>query len=212
MRPFKTAFDKSFLANMQRGVMRYTYKDIGCLKCPLDMALYARLIWELKPKTLIEIGTYKGGSALWFADLFTSYQIDARIVSIDLHSENEVHDSRIEFLTGDVHNLGEVLTNARMATLPGPILVIEDSIHTYSGSLAALRFFDRVLTIGDVIVVEDGVLDELGLSGQFGGGPNRAITEFMATSPGRFEIMTEYCDYFGPNATYSPNGFLRKLR
>ncbi len=34
----------------------------------MDLAIYARLMWELKPRTVIEVGTAKGGSALWLAD------------------------------------------------------------------------------------------------------------------------------------------------
>ena len=211
MRSFKTAFESSFLRDMQRGVMNYAYKGVACLKCPLDMALYAKLIWELKPQTLIEIGTYKGGSALWFADVMAAYGSNAKIVSIDFFDVNEVADPRIEFLKGDVHDLGAVLTHAKLASLPRPFLVIEDSAHTYAGSLAALKFFDSVLHAGDVIVIEDGVLDDLGMSAQFEGGPNRAVAEFMANTAERFEIMTGYCDYYGVNATYNPNGFLRKV-
>ena len=74
-----------------------------------------------------------------------------------------------------------------------------------------MQFFDRVLRPGEVLVIEDGVLDELGLSEKYSGGPNRALAEFMVTSPGRFEIMTDYCDLYGVNATYNPNAFLRKL-
>ena len=211
MRSFKTAFEPAFLQSMQRGVMAHTYKGVACLKCPLDMALYARLIWELKPRTLIEIGTYKGGSALWFADMADAYGIGTHIVSIDYFDANEVADPRIEFLRGDVHDLGSVLTGARLAALQRPFLVIEDSAHTRAASLAALQFFDPVLAPGDVIIIEDGVLDELGMSAQFDGGPNRAVAEFMAASAGRFEPMLDYCDCYGPNATYNPNGFLRKM-
>ena len=110
-----------------------------------------------------------------------------------------------------MHRLGDVLTAARFATLPRPLMVIEDSAHTYAATRAAIGFFDRVLVAGEVLVIEDGILDELGLSGAHDGGPNRAVAEFMRDSPGRFEIMTDYCDYYGVNATYNPNGFLRKI-
>jgi len=54
------------------------------------------------------------------------------------------------------------------------------------------------------------VLDELGLTGRYGGGPNRAIAEFLTAHPDAFEIDTRLCDMFGTNATYAPNGYLRK--
>ncbi|MDR3465513.1 MAG: CmcI family methyltransferase [Xanthobacteraceae bacterium] len=212
MRPFKTAFDPDFLSALQRGVLDYTYKGIACLKSPLDLAIYTKLIWDLKPRTLIEIGTYKGGSALWFADPCSSFDLSTRILSIDAECRPETSDHRIEFLKGDVRGLGHVLTPERMAGFSHPILVVEDSAHTHDATLAALRFFNHVLGAGDVMIVEDGVLDELDLSDQYDGGPNRAIGEFLAEPSCRFEIMANYCDLFGPNATYNPNGYLRVTR
>ena len=64
---------------------------------------------------------------------------------------------------------------------------------------------------GDVLVVEDGVIDDLGLTEPYDGGPNRAVAEFVAASPRTFRVMEEYCDMFGTNATYNPNGYLVRL-
>jgi cephalosporin hydroxylase len=64
---------------------------------------------------------------------------------------------------------------------------------------------------GDVLVVEDGVIDDLGLTDVYDGGPNRAVEEFIAAAPGTFRVMEEYCDMFGTNATYNPNSYLVRL-
>jgi cephalosporin hydroxylase len=152
-----------------------------------------------------------GGSALWFADILSTFNLPNRVISIDNRASSQVKDARIDFLTGDVHDLGAVLTEATLESLPRPRLVVEDSAHTYASTMAAIRFFDRALMPGDVLVIEDGVLDQLGLSDHYQGGPNRAIEEFLTGNPGRFELMTDYCDIYGVNATYNPNGYLRKL-
>ena len=39
-------------------------------QCPLDMWVYQEILAELKPDVLIEAGTYKGGSAFYFASIF----------------------------------------------------------------------------------------------------------------------------------------------
>lgn len=209
---FGTAFDSSFLLNMQPGVLSYTYKGVGCLKNPLDLALYSKLIWEMKPGTLIELGTYRGGSALWFADTVASFNYETKIISLDLIDYSEQRDKRVNYLIADVNKLGETLTPKLLELLPRPLLVIEDSAHTYEATLAVLNFFNEEMKQGDVIIIEDGVLDELGMSETFGGGPNRALSEFLRQNHGNFEIMTDYCDYYGRNATYNPNGYLRCLR
>ena len=209
---FRTAFDPVFLNNMQSGVLSYTYKGVSCLKSPLDLALYSKLIWEMKPGTLIEIGTYRGGSALWFADIVASFNYKTNIISIDIKDYSEVRDTRVNYLIGDVNKLGEIITPHLLELLPRPLLIIEDSAHSYDATLAALKFFDREMKQGDVIIIEDGILDELGMSETFNGGPNRALAEFLNECNDHFEIMTDYCNYYGRNATYNPNGYLRRLK
>ena len=34
----------------------------------MQVSLYPMLLFELKPKTIIEIGAFNGGSAIWLAD------------------------------------------------------------------------------------------------------------------------------------------------
>ena len=211
MRDFGTTFTLDQIESMQRGVMAYTYKGIPCLKCPFDMAIYTRLLWDVKPQSLIEIGTSSGGSALWLADMMTVSGLDTKIISIDIEAITKISDPRIEFIKGDVHDLDAVLTPDIIAAMPRPLLVIEDSAHTYQSTYAALKFFSEILRAGEVMVVEDGIVDAMGISQAYDGGPNRAIAEFMETSPESFSLMTELCDYYGRNATYNPNGYLKKL-
>jgi cephalosporin hydroxylase len=210
MRTFKTAFDPMFLANYQEGVMRFKYRGIECLKSPIDLAIYSRLIWDLRPGSIIELGSNKGGSALWLADTMSAYNLPGRVISIDVQPPTFPPHERLRFLEGDVSTLGLALTEPFLASLPRPLLMIDDSSHLYGHVLAVLDFAEGHLSIGDFLVIEDGNLDELGLSEQFNGGPNRAIREFLERSS-RFEIATEYCDMFGTNATYNPNGYLRVI-
>jgi cephalosporin hydroxylase len=88
--------------------------------------------------------------------------------------------------------------------------VVEDSAHTLEACTAALDFFGRHLLPGEYLVIEDGVLDDLGVTARYGGGPNAAIAEYLAAKPSVFEIAAGYCDMFGHNATYNPNGYLKK--
>ena len=211
MRGFKTAFGPELLQSVQAGTMAYTYKGIRCLKDPFDLAIYTKLIWDLRPKSLIEIGSNQGGGALWFADMLTVAGLGCPVVSIDRVPPTGFTDPRIAFLAGDAARLGDTLTPEMCAALPHPWLVVEDSAHTCDVTLAAIRFFAGAMQPGDVLVVEDGVLDDLGMSDRYGGGPNRAVAEFLAASPEVFRVLTQYCDMFGVNATYNPNGYLLRL-
>ena len=78
------ALPRQALQHIQRGTMSYTYKGVPTYKSPFDLALYQLLLWERKPRTLIEIGAKWGGSALWFADTLRSYGVDYQIHSVDI--------------------------------------------------------------------------------------------------------------------------------
>lgn len=213
MRSFKTGFGrkKRFLQNYQEGVLSYRYKEKKCLKSPIDLAIYIKLVYDLKPATIIEIGTKEGGSAQFFCDLISLYNLDCHIWSIDINNPLPQEIPGVTFLKGDVHHLEDCLTDQIWQTIQHPILVLEDSAHSYEACLSCLRFFNERLMGGDFLIIEDGILSDLGLKSKYDGGPNRAISEFLTQYTQSFQIANEYCDMFGVNVTYNPNGYLRKL-
>ena len=209
VRDFSTFFHKDQLDAFQKGVMSYSYRDVLCQKNPIDIAIYMRLIAESRPSTIIEIGSKAGGSALLFRDVTRTLGIDCRVVSIDLIPPPATFDG-VSFLQGDVLSLEETFRRHNLYACPRPWLAIDDSAHTQEACLAVLTFFSDALQEGEYLVIEDGALVDLGMAEKYQGGPNAAISMYFETHPSTFEIATEYCDMFGQNATYSPNGYLRK--
>ena len=59
------------------------WKGIRNLKSPWELALYPMLLWELKPRTILEIGAFEGGSALWLADTAKSLGVPCHVYSFD---------------------------------------------------------------------------------------------------------------------------------
>lgn len=201
-------FDLHF--TIQDGTISYTYRDIPCLKHPVDLALYTLLIWKLKPRTIFEIGSKAGGSALWMADQLRIYGIDGRIISIDIAPPSPPYQRpEITFLRGDANNLSECLSPDYL-DLPRPWLVIEDASHHYDATLAVLKFFDPLMRSGEYIVVEDGNVSDMGDDRKRGGGPCRAVSQFLLDTKGRYEIDANYCDRYGQNVTGNPNGYIRR--
>jgi cephalosporin hydroxylase len=200
---------RPLLDSIQRGTLNYTYKGIRTLKNPFDWALYPMLLWETRPQTIFEIGSNRGGSALWLADTMRSFDAPTHIHSIDLRASSEVKDPQITFHQGDANELDSVFTADFMREVARPLLVIEDASHFPETTSAVLNFFHHWLRSGDYIIVEDGIVNELGLADQYRGGPRLAIATFMAEHP-EYEIDARYCDWFGRNVTYAVNGFLRR--
>jgi len=195
------------LMKIQQGTMAYRYRGVPLLKNPFDLALYPLLLEREKPRTLIEIGSYAGGSALWFAD----HRPEMRVVSIDLQPPEGVTHPAVTFLAGDARDLGAVLTAEVMASIERPLLVVEDADHLAGTTSAVLDFFDRWLRPAEFIVIEDGILTAMRVADAYDGGPLRAIHEFLGRTNGRYEIDRTLCDTFGTNVTWNVDGYLRRV-
>jgi len=178
----------------------------------MDMALYTRLVWEVKPKTIIEIGSCAGGSAVWMGDMLKNYGIDGRVISIDQAVPSPSYrPENVSFLEGDSSELGRTLTNDLIGSLARPWLVIEDAGHHYGPTLDTLKFFAPLMESGEYIIIEDGNMTEMGTDVRYNGGPARAIKEFLEVQSDNFAIDARYCDQYGRNVTGNPNGYLRKI-
>lgn len=207
----RSDIDYELLMKIQKGAMSYHYRGVPLQKNPFDLALYCLLLDKTKPRTLIEIGSYRGGSALWFADHASLLGLDLQIVSIDLEIPDTLPNSSIKFVQGDAGELAKVLPASFMNTIPRPLMVVEDSSHMAETTLAVLEFFDPWLRPGEYIVIEDGILSEMRAEGLYDGGPLRAIETFLQKTPDKYEIDRNLCDYFGKNVTWNVDGYLRRL-
>lgn len=206
----RSALARRNLHTIQSGTLGYRYNNVPCLKNPFDLALYTMLVGQLRPTTIVEIGSAAGGSALWFAAQARALRLECKVLSVDIAKVTTVSDPDVEFLDGDIHNLDATPLPAVLSIHTGPLLVIEDGPHTYAGTLAALRFFDRYLQPGDYIVVEDGIAKDLGYR-WLRNGPNRAVRQFLANCDNRYVVDRSYCDFYGRNVTWNPNGYLRRV-
>lgn len=151
-----------------------TYADLPIVKFPEDLRVYEQLLWDMRADTVIEIGTFAGGSALWFRDRLRVQRAYGRtsaaplVISIDVSTEQAAEalravdtafDDEITVVEGDVT---DAELPERVAALLGPdrrAFVVEDSAHVYETTLAALQGFARFVPPGGWFVVEDGVVD-----------------------------------------------------
>lgn len=168
----------------------FRWRGVPCFKSHYDLAIYAMLIDELRPATIIELGSGSGGSALLFADLCAAIGYSPRILSVDI-ARGEVSDPRIDFIQSDcVEWIAAAATESEWTR---PCLMIED----FHGDL--VRFFrhvDATLAAGDYLVIEDSAPKQQRLAGLIGNGP--------------YLVDTRYTDFFGINCTSAMNSILRK--
>ena len=206
-----TALPPRLLQDIDRGIHNYTYKGVRTLKCPIDMALYSHMLWRDKPRTIFEIGSASGGSALWMADQLATFGIDGSVHSLDINPVQIAAPEKVTFYTGDVARLAEIFPAAWIDKQTRPFLVIDDGPHDYASARAVLTHFAPHMKPGEYIVIEDGILTALGDDRKFGlgGGPMKAVHDFLAGGA-PFEIDRSHCDFFGHNVTWNVDGFLRR--
>lgn len=188
------------------GHLRTTYRGIKAIRCPFDYVIYQMIIAEVKPDLIIEIGTNSGGGALYLADLLNNIG-HGLVHSIDI---NDISDSIVKnhHRVKLFHEGYQGYDTAQIKEFD-KILVVEDGSHNYKDTLAALHIFSPFVTSGSYFIVEDGIVNNLGIEKKFDGGPLRAINEFLSRD-NNFEIDRKWCDFYGNNATFNVNGYLRK--
>lgn len=159
-----------------------TYRGRSLCKMPEDLWTYLHLIEECRPEVILEIGSYGGGSAVWFADQLTAICGGGRVVTIDRTVVQPI-DGRVTILTGSLDD--PAIVDAAHAICSGKrVMVSEDSAHTYETTTAALRKYEDLVPQGSWFVVEDGVVDEPDLTIWNGGGVQPAIADFLASPAG----------------------------
>ena len=211
-RPWNTTLPREQMLFIQDAALNYSYRGVPMLKNPFDFGLYPLLFWNLKPLTIIEIGSKHGGSALWFGDMLNNFGIDGHIYSIDIFKVTSVQHPRVTYMEGNGRALQDLLTPDFINSLPRPLLVIEDADHTYETSKHVLEFFHPYLQQEEYIVIEDGIISDLVQDTSYNSGPHKALKKFLSEHENEYEIDSNYCDYFGYNMTWCTNGFLKKIK
>lgn len=206
----RTAIPPKVLKKIFEGTVRYTYRDVACMKNPFDLAIYLKLLNDLRPKTIIEIGSLGGGSGVFFAEQSGLLGIETKVWSFDINPVIGIDSPRLTFLGGDIYDLGASELPSILENAERPLLVIEDGPHTFNGCLSALTFFHNYLASGDYIVIEDGNLRDLGIL-ELENGPNRAVREFLSRYSESYQIDYALCDSFGVNVTWNTDGYIRKV-
>ena len=202
-----------------------SYAGLPLSKFPEDLRVYEHLIWDSSAQVVIEIGVQHGASTLWFRDRLRTLHSYGRIpgyrvvaVDVDLVAARMNLDrvdpswaGSIELVEGDV--LDPALPDrVRAHVAPAtPCLVVEDSLHTYDTTAAALRGFASFVQPGGYFVVEDGCVDveEMRPSEDWPRGVIPAIQDWLASPAGSdFELRRDL-ELYGISC--HPHGFLQRV-
>jgi cephalosporin hydroxylase len=184
-----------------------TWMGVALNKCPMDLWIYQELLHRVRPTVVVETGTARGGSALYFAGLCDVLD-HGRIVTIDIAvAEGRPDHPRITHIVGSSTAPETVDEVRRLVGDDSPVFVTLDSDHGYSHVHHELAAYADLVTPGSYLVVEDTNLNGHPVLPRFGSGPMEAVEEFLAADR-RFEVDRECEKFF---MTYNPGGYLRRV-
>ena len=200
------------------------YAGLPLKKFPEDLRTYEHLIWLARPDVVIEIGTWGGGSALWFRDRLRTIAAYGHIgrphvVSVDLDvtaartllgRADPRYAEEITLVEGDI--LDPALPSRVADLLPASArsLVTEDSAHVYDTTWAALSGFAAFVPPGGFFVVEDGCVDveEMRPDDYWPRGVLPAVRDWLRTPEGEDFTVRRDLELYGFSC--HPEGFLQR--
>jgi cephalosporin hydroxylase len=190
------------------------FHDVPIAKNPLDLWMMQQIIYELRPDYIVETGTLKGGSALYWAHTLNGAGLEnAKVITVDIQDQtatavkHPLWAKYVTFLKGSstdpkmVARIAEMVRGRRT-------LVTLDSDHTGTHVLNELNIYSPMVPPGSYMVVEDTHMDGVPTQPGFGRGPYWAVTEFLKTKAGAAFSQDLTREAF--IMTFNPGGWLKR--
>lgn len=177
-------------------------------KCPMDLWIYQEIMVMHRPEIVIEIGTYKGGSALFLANVLDLIGVGS-VVTVDIdnaHQSSRPQHERIQYIHGSSLDPEVFDRISRIAQGKKNPLVILDGDHRCEHVLQELRLYRSLIEPGGYLIVEDTNVNGHPAFIDHGPGPWEAVDAFLAES--RDFLPDRTCERF--LLTMNPRGYLRR--
>ncbi|MDM5179164.1 CmcI family methyltransferase [Massilia sp. DJPM01] len=134
---------------------RYHWKGLRLLKDPATQSAYHDLLWEMRPRTIIELGVFSGGSLVWLRDLTRMMDIECQVIGVDRNLSRcqipATHMDGISLHEGDSRALASLAFLRERVRHP---LVFIDDAHC--NTFNVMRWaVDKLLAPGDYFIIED---------------------------------------------------------
>ena len=171
----------------------FTWKGHIVFKSVFDLSIYSMLIEEIKPDVVIEIGSGKGGSAVWFADMLKTHGLKSQIYSYDINKPNFKYPG-VNFIEFNLNNLNEYVNFPEHEHWVGSKLIIEDAHVNIS---EVLNKIDNKVSKGDYLIVEDS--DD----------KQKDLLNFVQNAKKKYLADQHYLDLFGRNGTSAANSIFK---
>lgn len=190
------------------------FQNVQIEKNPLDLWMVQQIIYEQQPDCVIETGTFRGGSALYYAYTLNAMGLDkSRVFTVDIADQSQQAQASPlwkKYVTFQLASSTgpDVLAKVSGACAGKKTLVALDSDHRMNHVLKELELYSPLVARGGYLIVEDTHMDGVPTDKAFGPGPMAAVLRFLKTPAGaQFEQdLTREALII----TFNPGGWLRR--
>lgn len=180
---------------------------IEILKNPLDMWIAQEIIYELKPDLIIETGTFKSGSAMFYCHLMDLMN-HGKVITVDIEfRDNRPVHKRLRHILGSSTDEGVLREVEKEVKEANTVLVFLDSDHSKEHVLNEIYAYKDFVSKDSYMVVEDTALHGNPIHAEGWEDPMGAVDEFMSKS--KEFVQDRSKEKF--LMTWHPKGFLKKL-
>ena len=189
------------------------FLGIPIQKNPCDLWMMQQIIYETRPDVIVETGTFRGGSALYFAHTLSGMGLDdSKVLTIDIENVCSeaaswpVWQKHVQFFHGSSTS-PEVVDQIRQACRGKRVMVVLDSVHEKDHVVKELELYAPLVSAGHYLIVEDTNSDGVPV---FPGsvGPTAALEAFLPTPEGR--KFTQDASREAMVLTFNPGGWLKR--
>lgn len=161
------------------------FQNVQIEKNPLDLWMMQQIIYETRPDVVIETGTWKGGSALYWAYTLQGLGLEqARVLTVDIqdmHATAAAHPlwkKYVTFFHGSSTD-PDIVAKISAIAKGKKVLVTLDSDHRMAHVIKEMEAYAPLVNTGSYLVVEDTHMDGVPTAPDFGPGPLAAVRKFL---------------------------------
>lgn len=171
------------------------------------MWIAQEMIYEIKPDLIIETGTFKSGSAIFYCHLMELMN-HGKVVTIDIEFRpNRPTHKRLRHILGSSTDPGVIREVEKECADARTVLIFLDSDHSKEHVFNEIMAYEKFVTPGSYLVFEDTALHGNPIHPDRWEDPMGAVDEFMSKPNGFIQDRSREKFLM----TWHPKGFLKKL-
>ena len=193
---------------------RMWFHNVPIEKNPLDLWMMQQIIYETQPEFIVETGTWRGGSALYWAHTLNGMGLEnSRVLTVDIQDitatavTHPLWKKYVTFFKGS-STAPAIVADIASRVKGHKTLVVLDSDHTANHVLGELHAYSSMVTPGSYLIVEDTHMDGVPTQPDFGPGPLAATQKFL--KEGGAKDFEQDIAREAMVMTFNPGGWLRR--